>query len=65
LPADIDYELTMDLLIAPIVNRALATRAPLEPALAERIVDIVFGGLRALGSNEDVSSADRGDDPEA
>ena len=63
LPADLDYELTMDLLIAPIVNRALATRGPLEPALAERIVDIVFGGLRALGANEDDSSVDRGDDP--
>lgn len=47
LPADLDYQLTMDMLIGPIVNRALATRGPLEPALAERIVDIVFAGLRA------------------
>jgi AcrR family transcriptional regulator len=50
LPADLDYQLTMDLLIGPIVNRALVTRGPLEPALAERIVDIVFGGLRLAGS---------------
>lgn len=48
LPADLDYELTMDLLIAPIVNRALATHGQLEPALAERLVDIVFGGIRAV-----------------
>ena len=60
LPADLDYELTMDLLIAPIINRALATRGRLEPALAERIVDIVLGGIRALGANEDDSSAERG-----
>jgi AcrR family transcriptional regulator len=59
LPADLDYQLTMDLLIGPIVNRALATRGPLEPALAERIVDIVFGGLHAGGSRA-VASPDRG-----
>jgi AcrR family transcriptional regulator len=64
LPADLDYELTMDLLIAPIINRALATRGPLEPALAERLVDIVFGGLRAIGSIEGASPADRGDGTE-
>ena len=46
LPANLDYELTMDLLIGPIINRALATGGHLEPVLAERIVDVVFGGLR-------------------
>jgi AcrR family transcriptional regulator len=55
LPADLDYELTMDLLIGPIVNRALATGGPLEPVLAERLVDIVFGGLRAIDSSEGAS----------
>lgn len=57
LPADLDYQLTMDLLIGSIVNRALVTRGPLEPALAERIVNIVFGGLRATGSSAVVSPA--------
>jgi AcrR family transcriptional regulator len=52
LPADLDYELTMDLLLGPIFNRALMTRGPLEPALAEHLVDIVFGGLRIVGSSE-------------
>jgi hypothetical protein len=47
------------------VNRALATGGPLEPALAERIVDIVFGGLRAVDATcEGVSPADRVEDPE-
>jgi hypothetical protein len=52
LPADLDYELTMDLLIGPVVNRALATGGPLDPALAERIVDVVFAGLRATDSSD-------------
>lgn len=47
LPADIDYELAIDLLIGPIVNRALVSGGPLEPALAERVVDVVLEGLRA------------------
>lgn len=50
LPADLDYQLTMDLLIGPIVNRALVTRGPLEPELADRIVEIVLGGLSLTGS---------------
>jgi AcrR family transcriptional regulator len=62
LPADLDYQLTIDLLIGPIVNRALVSGGPLELALAERIVDVVFGGLRAAGSGTTASS---GDDDEA
>lgn len=61
LPADLDYQLTMDLLIGPIVNRALVTGGPVEPALAERIVDIVFAGLRATGSSAVVSPAAPGE----
>lgn len=45
LPADIDYELAMDLLLAPIINRALATGGALHPELAERLVDYVLDGL--------------------
>lgn len=51
LPADLDYELTIDLLIGPIINRALVSGSPLEPALAERVVDVVLEGLRASGSS--------------
>lgn len=52
LPADLDYELAMDLLLAPVVNRALATGGALEQGLAERIVDSVLDGLRtATGSS--------------
>jgi AcrR family transcriptional regulator len=45
LPPDLDYELTMDLLTAPIVLRGLVTRGPLELQLAEQIVDRVLGPL--------------------
>lgn len=61
LPAGLDYDLTMDLLIGPIINRALATRGPLKPVLAERLVDIVFGGLRAVASSERALPADSAD----
>lgn len=61
LPTDLDYQLTIDLLIGPIVNRALVTGGPLELALAERIVDVVFGGLRAAGSGTTGSSVDDGE----
>lgn len=42
LAPDLDHELTMDLLTAPIVLRGLVTRAPLDPQLAEQIVDRVL-----------------------
>jgi len=47
LPAELDCELAMDLLLAPVVNRALATGGPLSPELAERIADSVLDGLRS------------------
>ena len=47
LPAGLDYELAMDLLLAPVVNRALATGGALEPELAECIADPVLEGLRS------------------
>jgi AcrR family transcriptional regulator len=50
LPADLDHELAIDLLIGPIVNRALVSGGPLEPALAERVVDVVLEGLRATAA---------------
>lgn len=43
LPEDLDYDLIMDLISGPVFYRALVTRAPLEPGLAERIVDAVLG----------------------
>lgn len=61
LPADLDYELAMDLLLAPIVNRALATGGALAPQLAERIVDCVLDGLRGTtGSSTDHAQPDPG-----
>lgn len=46
--ADLDHELTMDLFTGPIVLRALATRGPLEPELAEHIADAVLDGVGPL-----------------
>lgn len=46
LPADLDLELAMDLLLAPVVNRALVTGGALEQGLAERVVHYVLNGLR-------------------
>ena len=46
LPEQLDYELTMDLLVGPVILRALATDGRLEPELAERIVDRVLDGVR-------------------
>ena len=63
LPADLDYHLTIDLVIGPIVNRALVTGGVLEPALAERIVDVVFGGLRTAASGTTGLSVDAGEAP--
>lgn len=48
LRADLDYELTMDLLTGPIVLRALATRGPLEPELADHIAYAVLDGVGPL-----------------
>src|SRR5205807_7696036 len=42
---DVDRDLIVDLLVAPIHYRLLVTGAPLRPALAERVVDSVLGGL--------------------
>lgn len=50
LPVDLDFELTMDLLLSPVTMRALATGGGLEPGLAGRIVDAVLRGVRARDS---------------
>ena len=52
LDPDLDLELTMDLLTGPVVLRGLVARAPLEPHLAEQIVDRVFGPMPALRGRE-------------
>lgn len=46
LPADVDAELLVDMVCAPIFSRLLLTGTPLDDDLAERTVDIVLAGLR-------------------
>ncbi|MDT7799236.1 MAG: hypothetical protein QOI78_2669 [Actinomycetota bacterium] len=49
LPADLDVEMAMDVLGAPIYWRMVVRRAPVEPDYLERLVEYV---LRALGARE-------------
>jgi len=51
LPPDLDYDLTIDLLIGPIINRVLVSGGSVDLALAEQIVDAVFGGLRGQSAS--------------
>ena len=44
---DVDRDLIVDLLVAPVHYRLLVTGAPLTPDLAERVVDAVLGGSAA------------------
>lgn len=45
--ADVDADVAMDMMFAPIVYRLLAGHAPLSRSLAERLVDAAMGGLAA------------------
>lgn len=47
LRADIDFELTQDLLAATVIYRLLFAHADLGPALSEHIVDYVLRGIAA------------------
>jgi AcrR family transcriptional regulator len=47
---DVDYELVNELLFGPVYYRLLLSGAPLDPKLAERIVDAVLPGLAARGA---------------
>jgi AcrR family transcriptional regulator len=47
LAPDVDYELVHELLFGPVYYRLLLSGAPLDPKLAERIVDAVLPGLAA------------------
>ncbi len=50
LPADLDVEMAMDVLGAPIYWRMVVRRAPVEPDYLDRLVEYV---LRALGAQDD------------
>lgn len=43
--ADVNVDVAMDILFAPIIYRLLAGHAPLLPSLAERLQDAAFEGL--------------------
>jgi AcrR family transcriptional regulator len=45
LRADVDVELTTDLLLGPVYYRLLVSADPVRPALANRLVDAVLPGL--------------------
>lgn len=49
--ADVDADVAMDMMFAPIVYRLLAGHAPLSRPLAERLVDAAMGGLAANPSS--------------
>jgi len=44
---DVDVDVAMDMIFAPIVYRLLAGHAPLSKSLAENLVDAALGGLAA------------------
>jgi hypothetical protein len=43
LPEDVDHELIADLLYGPVHYRFLISAAPVDPPLAEQLVDAVIG----------------------
>lgn len=45
LPTSLDYDLTLDLLLGPLVSRQVINIPRLDPALAPRIVDAVLYGV--------------------
>jgi AcrR family transcriptional regulator len=45
---DVDDDVAMDMIFAPIVYRLLAGHAPLTESLAEQLVDAALGGLAAV-----------------
>ncbi|CAN5640436.1 hypothetical protein BH24ACT4_BH24ACT4_05010 [soil metagenome] len=53
LPADIDLDLALDLIIGPAAYRCFLSHRATEPDMLERTVDVVLAGLRsATGSQE-------------
>lgn len=52
LPAGLDLELAVDLLVAPIIYRLHVTGAATSAALAERLVAVVWAGLAASVESE-------------
>ncbi len=51
LRADIDARLLLEMLVAPIHGRLLLTGEPVDEALAEQLVDVVFNGAAASPSD--------------
>jgi len=45
---DVDADVAMDMIFAPIVYRLLAGNAPLSESLAEQLVDAALGGLATV-----------------
>jgi hypothetical protein len=45
LPTSLDYDLTLDLLLGPLVSRQLINVPRLDPVLAPTIVDAVLYGV--------------------
>jgi hypothetical protein len=45
LAADIDHQLALELLVAPLHFRALLIRQPIDPSRIERMVDALLSGL--------------------
>jgi AcrR family transcriptional regulator len=46
LPGDLDLDLVVEMLWAPLLNRWLQQRKPLSSAYSDRIVEVVLNGLR-------------------
>ena len=49
LARELDTELALDLMGAPLYWRAIVTAQPLTPDYLERLTDMTLGGLRGLG----------------
>jgi AcrR family transcriptional regulator len=53
--ADVDSDVAMDMIFAPVVYRLLAGHAPLSRSFAERLVDATMGGLAAKSPSPGLS----------